>query len=303
MTTISTSSVILHGSDADFQAWVDEFHGLLVGCGLVQTADTGQLASPCVAARPGSSTYAGYEIWRFNDSLQGTAPIFMKWEYGTSSSTAIPSWRLTIGTGSDGAGTITGVVLNNVIPCPASTTTAAGAWTHYACHTEGVFFICFGALSAQGRSRSFAAISRTCDTAGNWTAEGAVTIVHGGGSSLTTIAGSRAWKFSPLTTFNFRGQSSAESNNFFWLPGSETTTDVGGDTQTFPCVIALPNFVMAPGFGVVMNTELTIGSTAPITYIGSTPKTYIQMEKQPNQIGCRNSQTDDAEIGLVIVWE
>lgn len=78
---------------------------LLTSIGLVKTADTGQLDIPAISVLVTSGTYAGYEIRSWTDSV-GT--VFMKWEYGMNS--AISRIRITIGTGSDGAGNITGAI-------------------------------------------------------------------------------------------------------------------------------------------------------------------------------------------------
>ena len=304
MTTISTSTVMLHNSDAAFQAWVDDFHAMLVGCGLVQTADTGQLASPCVAAKPGAGSYAGYEVWRFNDSLQGTAPIFLKFEYGSNASDIIAQVRCNLGTATDGAGNLSNLFLTNTLLGPTSSTMNATSAPNYACHTEGAFFICMNSENVQGRSRFFLAIGRTCDNTGAITGLGAVVFVHGGGSSISTCIGSRCVRFSPtFQAFTWRGQSSAEGNNFLWLPGSETNTAVGADTQTFPCLIGIPQMLMVPAFGVAMLTELSLGSTAAITYIGSTQRTYIQMGQNANYVAARKLTTDDALCGLLCLWE
>lgn len=94
-------------SDVLFRAWVQAMHDHFAAAGLVQTSDTGQVNLATVV-RPAISSSAGYEIWRFADTDQAAAPIYFKIEYGANT-TAIssPSVWVTVGTGSDGAGTIT----------------------------------------------------------------------------------------------------------------------------------------------------------------------------------------------------
>jgi len=94
--------------NADFQAWVQGIHAQLAASGMIQTSDTGQI-NPATVALPGVNTVAGYEIWRFNDSIQSTNPFFIKVEYGVRSVTSRPSFFLTVGTSTNGSGTITGV--------------------------------------------------------------------------------------------------------------------------------------------------------------------------------------------------
>jgi hypothetical protein len=93
--------------DADFRAWGSGLSAQLAAVGLVKTADTGQI-DWTTAVRPAASGYSGYEIWRFNDTLQATKPVYIKIEYGGSSTVDRPSFRATIGTGTNGAGILTG---------------------------------------------------------------------------------------------------------------------------------------------------------------------------------------------------
>lgn len=100
----------INSSNALFRAWGSGISTALAAVGLVKTADTGQIDWATVVAAAPANTQQGYEIWRFNDSLQATAPIFLRIAYGSGSATAMPSLWFTIGKGSDGAGTITGVL-------------------------------------------------------------------------------------------------------------------------------------------------------------------------------------------------
>jgi hypothetical protein len=77
--------------------------------GFIRTSDTGQI-DWATAALPGTGQYvSGYEIRRFSDPLQGTAPIFAKLEYNRNAATPYGlGIRWTFGTGSNGSGTLTG---------------------------------------------------------------------------------------------------------------------------------------------------------------------------------------------------
>lgn len=102
-----TSVLSFLGNDADFQSWVTAVHNALVACGMTQTTDTGQI-NPATVTRPAVNVAAGYEIWRFSDSLQSALPIFFKIEYGIAAGADRPSLWVTAGTSSSGAGAITG---------------------------------------------------------------------------------------------------------------------------------------------------------------------------------------------------
>ena len=87
------------------------FGSVLTGAGWVQTGDTGQQASDSWPAVTSVNTSNGYQVWRMADALQGTYPVFMKIELGSSTAASIIAFWITIGTGSDGAGSITGTLL------------------------------------------------------------------------------------------------------------------------------------------------------------------------------------------------
>ena len=122
MTTTSYNSACLHDTDAAFRTWGSAISSALTTIGLTNTSDTGQINWTTVT-RPTANTMAGYEIWRFNDTLQSTRPIFIKLEYGTGSNVLYPHMVASIGTGSDGAGTLTN---------PTSTASTAPACVHLA---------------------------------------------------------------------------------------------------------------------------------------------------------------------------
>jgi hypothetical protein len=105
---VTTSQFTVAGSnagDAAFRAWGKGLSDALVAVGMVRTADTGQI-NWTTATAP-ANNYSGYEIFRFNDALQTTHPLFLKIEYGAPASGA-PQIRTQFGKGSNGAGALTG---------------------------------------------------------------------------------------------------------------------------------------------------------------------------------------------------
>lgn len=102
-------------TDAGFRNWVAALDTALTTVGLVHTADTGQLNPATATAAATVNTAAGYIIYRFDDTLQASKPLFLKVEYGsaghTTAASSAPGMWLTLGTGSDGAGNITGVLM------------------------------------------------------------------------------------------------------------------------------------------------------------------------------------------------
>lgn len=106
MTAITTSAPVSMASDASFRAWATVWHNALSALGWVQTADTGQINLATVTKPATANTVAGYEIWRMNDSLQATVPVFIKIEYGIGNATTYAGLWFSLGFSTDGAGNI-----------------------------------------------------------------------------------------------------------------------------------------------------------------------------------------------------
>lgn len=111
-----------------FQLWGQQgVSAALAVAGLVKTTDTGQINWTTVTPPVSANISAGYEIWRLNDSLQATAPVFFKFEFGSGNPVGTPAMWVTVGTGTDGAGTITGIMISRRITTPNGTSTSTYA--------------------------------------------------------------------------------------------------------------------------------------------------------------------------------
>ncbi len=192
MTTYATAiDVSAFTTDAKFRAWVAAVHNAMAGAGFVQTADTGQINPATVLKPTAVSTVAGYEIWRFDDALQSTAPVFMKLWYSSSSVTSGNGMALYVhvGTGSDGAGYLTGLI-SNLSPGIFTSSTAVSntSASVMACHTAGYGMILPGALVNATNNAGLCVIARTCNTSGTLTGEGVAIYRQGTANSLLMTA-------------------------------------------------------------------------------------------------------------------
>lgn len=106
MTAITVNAAIDATSDATFRNWITVWHNAFSALGWVQTTDTGQLNLGTITKAVAVNTVQGYEIWRMNDSLQSTAPVFVKLEFGSGPSNTYLALWLTVGFSTDGAGNI-----------------------------------------------------------------------------------------------------------------------------------------------------------------------------------------------------
>ncbi len=181
-------------TDAKYRSWVTTVHNAMSVAGFVQTGDTGQINPATVAKPTATNTLAGYEVWRFADALQSTAPIFMKLSFYSSNvaSGNGPSLYLTVGTGSDGAGNITGVNTGLLASGSGSTAPSNTASPILACHTAGYGMILAGGLvqSSFPTNAGFFVVARTCGTDGTLTGQGAVIYRQSGsGNVLATVHG------------------------------------------------------------------------------------------------------------------
>lgn len=150
-------------SDATFRTWATWISNVFtLSGGWVNTSDTGQV-NLTTMNRQGANVSAGYKVYRMNDALQSTVPVFVKIEFGAGNSTANPSIWLTIGTGSDGAGNITGTLQARLqLSCTANSTTGTAAYGSVSTNRIGV-----GAFLGATTNATLAFfIERTKDAAG-----------------------------------------------------------------------------------------------------------------------------------------
>lgn len=187
MTTYTYSSTVAHANDANFRAWGLDYSDALTAVGLLKTADTGQIDWATVA-RPGTNTAAGYEIRTFADALQSTAPVYIKFEYGTGASATRPQIWISIGSGSDGAGNLTGVYIDRRSTCD-SNNLPGGTTPAYFCHTEGFAGIGWVPFTSGGNPKLInqIIIQRTTDEDGTPNAFGLDVINRANNSTASAI--------------------------------------------------------------------------------------------------------------------
>lgn len=114
MTTHTWTCAPYWNNDAQWRDWGSTIPTALAAIGLVQTSDTGQINWTTSTLPAGSDGRSGYEIWRFNDAAQSTAPLYFRLDYGVHGFTAQGAIDITLGKGSSGAGVITGVIQSQV---------------------------------------------------------------------------------------------------------------------------------------------------------------------------------------------
>lgn len=273
MTGQSWNTPISHTSDATFRLWGSELATKLAAIGLVQTADTGQINWATVT-RPAVNVYAGYEIWRFNDSLQGSAPIFFKLEYGTSNTANGPATRITVGTGSNGSGTITGQSTAATVCChTGALTDAVTNRQSYACAVDGIAWVTtkYGAGGTDVNAVSFK-IERTVDSTGAPTTTGFLLYA----CQATTTAGTPTVQF--VRTIATASTFAANTSGLYtFVPHGITNSVTGSDTQAFLHWVPTPKVAPVLGSCSMLFAEAAFGTSFSTTLVGTTPRTYLSV--------------------------
>lgn len=133
MATSTANLVYDNSTITNFKQWGSGISAGILSVGWTQTTDTGQVNWSTIATVPASTTV--YEVWKSSDGLSSTLPIFIKIGYGFST-TAIRI-QISAGTGSDGAGNLTGVLLTSQPWVAAPFTVANQGATTFPCYFAG----------------------------------------------------------------------------------------------------------------------------------------------------------------------
>jgi hypothetical protein len=278
-------------TDAEFRTWGSAVSAQLAAVSLIKAADTGQIDWATVARPTAANGVAGYEIWRFNDSLQATKPVFLKLEYGTgiSSATSTGMW-LTVATGTNGAGTLTGQV---------GTRYQAAA---YNAQTTTSYFYVSGAAdrihlvmwpSAVSYCHGFS-VERTKDAAGADDSSGILT------SMWKAASTSQAFQEQMIP---FTGAIPAVEASPFAFSAPGTTAVVGADVGVFPH-FGWYGRIINPRLGLLSYMATDIQALVPITVnMYGAAHTYLPVGVPSNAASIFGRGTGSANSCLLMRYE
>lgn len=292
MATRTWVSPVSHADDAGFRAWGLELSTELDAF-LPKTADTGQINWSTVT-RPATNTAAGYEIRRFNDSLQATAPIFIKLEYGTFNSAMIPSIWLTVGTGTNGAGTLTGSVTQRA-QCTYSAAPNSSGYPSLISSLPGFFGLLWKAGTAASGGQGFFAMARHANASG--VANGDGFMVFWGATGASAACSSQCVRTaSPVAVF-------ATSNQYALIPGQVISSAVDADYQAYGVFGINPRVWVVPWLTAVCLADIPDRTTFQTTMVGSTQHTFISLSSgfRPTTAGTGPGMI--SSYGFAMVWE
>lgn len=106
MTTFTSTGPAFISTNANIQGLATAVAAALQAIGLVRTGDTGQMNTATITYPGAAQGSAGYEIRRFDDPLQASYPIYIRWDAMRSANANAPAVRFRFGTGTDGAGNL-----------------------------------------------------------------------------------------------------------------------------------------------------------------------------------------------------
>lgn len=275
MTTATTTTVIDQSTDAAFRTWVAEIiTALVTTCGVTQTADTGQINTATVT-RAAINTAAGYVILRFNDTAQSTSPIFIKLEFGSGSATTEPSMWITVGTGSNGSGTLTGTTTTrqNIVggTHASSVTSYVSRWCYNA--TDGILAMCWKIGGVSGGNLGTILIARTTDSSGASTTNAYVSMTNGSTTSPIGSTGTvqiYSYTSSALLTLGNALQYVAQLY-------ASTSLNTGGNIYVIPMFFTspVPGIMAMVGFAIL--ADIALGTTVTLALVGSTTHTFVSV--------------------------
>jgi hypothetical protein len=254
-----------NSTDALFRAWCQFIHDTLITTdGWVDPGDTGQLSIAAAAHPTLANTVVGYRIYRMNDTLQGSAPVFIRVDYGSGTAANTPQITVTIGTGTNGAGTITGNVGNMVVTSFSSGTNASNS---YASADAGRLQLLMFVRAGQPEMLC-CSLERTKDATGADTGVGLLLTYGDGGGSVSAVR---------LTKFLIRAggsQPPAEVGISFVLSNQSVATAFGGDVGV-GIPIHFRGVAQQPGVGMMFVNQLDFADQATISYpIYGATRTY-----------------------------
>lgn len=256
---VQVNSKPSNSTDALFRAWGSMISTQLAAAGMVLVADSGDLDWTTILAPIAASTAAGYEIWRFADALQAAKPVFFKLEYGSGAAAATPALWITFGSGSDGAGTLSGT-LSTRMSLPSGSSYTTNNQTSYFSGDTGRFVM---GLWMQGTgvattTATLVAFERSVDGVGAPTGDAVLFVAVHGTGTLKQVA----WN---TTT----GPTTAVETSLGAMGPSVGSGSSGSQVSVYPIFHTQGSF-FNPGLNVMayFNADIPAISTLSITLYG-----------------------------------
>lgn len=161
---------------ANYQALMGDIFDQILAGGWVQAADTGQTDPGAVGSVPADVDYSNFAIFKPGDAL---TPVYLKLGFGRS--TNRPAIQASLGSGTDGAGTLTGNTTS--IALVSAITTAAGLPFRLSADVARVSW-CLNPASADPSQMMICVVERSKDGTGTDSADHATMYFMGNTNSV-----------------------------------------------------------------------------------------------------------------------
>jgi hypothetical protein len=270
MATHTFVSIITADNDANFRIWGKAISDALQAVGGIAKLSAGDSSGQidwATVAKPAANLPAGYEMYKFADTLQATYPVFIKIEWGSGASGNLVSMWVTVGFAHDGAGALTGLVstrhrhigtFNHAVTVTAT--------SHVSAATNRLQYMLRVNNSGGAASEPFSlSVERTHAANGSDTNFGVI-ILFGYGSVL--------W-YNQLVSFATGVISTEGPTNLSVLAPSVGHGSAGGTTAIYPCWVTTgPYLCPHGGFVFAFPGNITSGVPFSVTLLGAA-KTFL----------------------------
>jgi len=302
--TFSVTSVVDHTTDAAYHTWVAEaISAIFTSIGLTQTADTGQTTNGGTT-RPAINTAGGYVTGRFNDTAQSTSPVFFKLEFGTGASVNNPQMWITVGTGTNGSGTITGTTTVRAAVCTggALVSTVTSYPSRFVWNpTYGFFGFVWksGSPGTQTTQGGFF-LCRSTNSSGAVTTDAVILITN----SNTATGSSSDPAYMQVYSYLTAGLVTLPTqNNWGFWPLGLTTTVVSGQISLVPIFVVYPTLAFHACMGIGLLGETPIGNTTSLAMVGSTALTFLSVGSPFGATSTEGINLSPATHTIMMLWQ
>lgn len=271
-----------------FRAWGSAVSTAL-GQMLTRVTQTGEINWATVNAPVAANTFQGFEVYRLNDSLQATAPLFFKFEYGGASTATTSAIRLTVGKSTDGSGNI-GSVLQSAINVFAADNVSSALSNCYISNGDGSGFVFSLQPDNPVAQGGFCCVERSRNTSGQPTAFALMLAFQRYG----TVA-----HLNRFIAYNLETTFTADNTGLFACP-LPLSTDIGVTNGTvaqfFPVACIAPN-------GATWRSRMLLGAARQNASLGQPAESILYGQ---NYIGLgsgvRSADQRSGAYATYMIW-
>lgn len=281
-------------TEAQIEAMFTEIHNAFIGCGLLQTEDTGQLDTFEGLGTPSSNVNYGFRVYELADSLRSTNPVFIRVSFSaiySNSNYYSGAISFNVGTQTDGAGGIIGSVGSySPISSGSMTGLTSGTFPSFACGGEGFFWLAFKIGFKPGQvSANYVDVKQGQRSSLFWLAIFRETDVHGSpnGNSISFLRPTDRDSTTNTTQIPLHSGCYISANPLEVVHGSEwVCSPVFMDSVNAFAGKALVSNVYSKGLdgiyatpyvGAISQGLCQVGDIVPAALVGSDVKNYISI--------------------------